>query len=148
MFKKIVVGIDGSDAALHALKTGCALADALGAKLHVVHVPRLQSAAFVTGGPAAYHMVSTFPREEDLLAEAEKIMAAGIEAATAAGHPPDDTAVRHGDAGDAIAAYAEEVSADLVVMGRRGLGSVAGLLIGSTSQRVAQRAHCAVLTTP
>ncbi|HTY99824.1 MAG TPA: universal stress protein [Rhodocyclaceae bacterium] len=46
---------------------------------------------------------------------------------------------------EAILAVGEEVGADLIVIGRRGLNRVARLLVGSTSERVAGRAGGAVL---
>jgi nucleotide-binding universal stress UspA family protein len=46
---------------------------------------------------------------------------------------------------EAIRAVAREVGADLIVVGRRGLGGVERLLLGSTSERVAGFADCPVL---
>ena len=45
-----------------------------------------------------------------------------------------------------IIAAAEHEKADLIVMGRRGLGDVAGLLMGSVSHKVTHLADCACLT--
>jgi nucleotide-binding universal stress UspA family protein len=56
------------------------------------------------------------------------------------------TEIRLGKAAHEIMAFAEECKADLIVMGRRGLGSAADLLLGSVSSRVAERADCACLT--
>jgi nucleotide-binding universal stress UspA family protein len=51
-----------------------------------------------------------------------------------------------GDPAHAIVEEAKGHKADLIVMGRRGLGSLTGLLVGSTTTKVAQLAPCAVLT--
>ena len=40
----------------------------------------------------------------------------------------------------------EKYDADLIVCGRRGLGNIAGAVLGSTSSRIAHDADCAVLT--
>lgn len=47
-----------------------------------------------------------------------------------------------------IAAAAEEEKCDAVIMAGMGAGAVAGLLIGSTVQKVVQLAHCPVLIIP
>jgi nucleotide-binding universal stress UspA family protein len=56
------------------------------------------------------------------------------------------TVMREGDPGAAILQIAKEEKADLIVMGRRGLGDLAGLLLGSVSHKVAHLAECACLT--
>jgi nucleotide-binding universal stress UspA family protein len=50
-----------------------------------------------------------------------------------------------GDARDGILRVAEEWPADLVVLGARGLGALAGFLLGSVSLGIARHAHCSVL---
>ena len=65
-----------------------------------------------------------------------KLRAAGIEA---------EPEALEGPAGDALLRVAETRDADLVVVGRRGHGLVAGLLLGSTSEYVVRRAKVPVL---
>ena len=47
-----------------------------------------------------------------------------------------------------IAGYAKANAIDLIVMGRRGLGAIGGLLLGSVSHKVTQLAPCACMTVP
>ena len=59
-----------------------------------------------------------------------------------------DVAVRAGEAGHVIVEEARSRSADLVVVGCRGRGAVRGLLLGSVSRHVVERAPCSVLVAP
>jgi nucleotide-binding universal stress UspA family protein len=56
------------------------------------------------------------------------------------------TVVRAGDPASVILEAAKAEQADLIAMGRRGLGDLAGLLLGSVSHKVAHLAECACLT--
>lgn len=55
------------------------------------------------------------------------------------------TEVIVGDAGHAIANYAAEVQADLIVLPSHGRTGLARMLIGSVAERVVRLAHCPVL---
>jgi nucleotide-binding universal stress UspA family protein len=56
--------------------------------------------------------------------------------------------VMAGGAANVIAEIADEEKADLIVAGTTGSGYIAGLLLGSVTQRLAQIAHCPVLVVP
>jgi nucleotide-binding universal stress UspA family protein len=56
-----------------------------------------------------------------------------------------DIQIPEGDAREAILRLAEEWRADLIVLGARGLGTIAGFLLGSVSLGVARHADCSVL---
>ena len=53
--------------------------------------------------------------------------------------------MRHGGPETAVLEAADELDADLVVVGSRGLGGFRGLLLGSVSRRVVERAHRVVV---
>jgi nucleotide-binding universal stress UspA family protein len=52
---------------------------------------------------------------------------------------------RRGDPAGEIIKAAQELKADLIVMGSRGLGQIGGLILGSVSERVLHGAHGPVL---
>lgn len=54
--------------------------------------------------------------------------------------------VEDGDPAHRIVEVAGREAVDLIVMGRRGLGDLKGLLLGSVTHKVAQAARCACLT--
>jgi nucleotide-binding universal stress UspA family protein len=61
--------------------------------------------------------------------------------------PRVDTVVRSGSPADEIIRAADEVEADLIVVGGRGKGAVGAILMGSVAHRVLHHALCPVLVT-
>ncbi len=55
--------------------------------------------------------------------------------------------VQIGRAAQEIAAYADRVNAHSIVMGRRGLGDIEGIFLGSVSHRVGHLSHRTLITT-
>lgn len=53
-----------------------------------------------------------------------------------------------GDVAATIIETAKSGHADVIVMGKRGLGSLSGLLLGSVSQKVVSLAPCPVIVVP
>ncbi|AIF83186.1 universal stress protein UspA-like protein [Candidatus Nitrososphaera evergladensis SR1] len=53
--------------------------------------------------------------------------------------------VRADDISDAICKYCAETNADIVIVGRRGLGFLKGMLIGSVSEKVTRNCQCSVM---
>jgi len=76
----------------------------------------------------------------------ERLMSDARASANVKGVQTVRTITRAGDPAKEILSVASEEQADLIVMGRRGIGDLAGLLLGSVSRRVTQRAECACLT--
>ena len=58
------------------------------------------------------------------------------------------TALEFGDPAGILVDYAKANAIDLVAMGRRGLGTLGGLLLGSVSHKVTQAVPCACMTVP
>jgi nucleotide-binding universal stress UspA family protein len=146
MFKSIVVGFDGSPPSENALKTACDLAGKYGSKVHLSHTPKHETVAFALGAVAGYHAATTMPKPEEIAEAAEKVFAKAREIAKGAGMKDIATHQGEGDPAHDMLDVAEACGADLIVTGRRGLGNLGALLMGSTSTHVAHHAKCACLT--
>ena len=142
MFNRIVVAVDGSDHAEHALKIACDVARKYGSSLTLVHAPEPVSDPMMAG----YAVVPSQPIKEAIDKAAKEVMDKSEAVLKSENMTNYETATVHGDPAAAVVKKAEEVGADLIIMGRRGLGAVSRLLIGSTTTKVAQLADCAVLT--
>ncbi|MEO1549524.1 MAG: universal stress protein [Pseudomonadota bacterium] len=148
MFKTITIGIDGSDASINALRAACDMAQRFGAQLHLVHTPQPQTVAFALGAVPGYDMATTMPSQAEVEDAAQKVLARGLEIAKEMGQPVAETYSQRGDPIAQIIKVAEACGADLIVTGRRGLGNLGALILGSTSLGIANRARCAVLSVP
>ncbi len=129
---RVVVGLDGSDASIDALRRGYVVAKALHTTLTAVTVWRY---------PAAYGSYDTDWSPED---DAHKVQAGAIQAVFAA-DPPSwfDARVVEGIPAEAL--INESRGAEMLIVGSRGHGGFAGLLLGSVSSAVAEHAQCPVL---
>ena len=131
---RVVVGIDESEDAAHALRWAATEARSRRASLQVVHAWSLPAVAayVVDSAPIA---AAAGELVEAALAEAGLADDARIEARVVPGAP-------------AAALLEAAQRADLVVVGSRGHGGFTGLLVGSVSHQVAGHAPCAVVVVP
>jgi nucleotide-binding universal stress UspA family protein len=138
---RILLATDGSEEAELAALRAVELADATESELHVVHVGVVPS--FLVSYPGTlgyegklYEQVQVRSREL-LRKQSWRVKAAGGTVA--------ETHLRMGAVALEIVALAEELGADLIVMGSRGLGGVRRVLMGSVSDSVVRHAHCPVM---
>lgn len=105
--------------------------------LHVYHLPYEYTAYGTIPTSLDYYKDVEGAAEERLGDMARKLGREGLTVETVAreGYPPDT-----------IIDQADEVSADLIVLGTHGRTGLAHLLLGSTAERVVQHARCPVLT--
>lgn len=137
----VLVGVDGSDASRAAVAAGIEEARLRSAPLRLLSVttwpardisvvsgPGTEFAALVRGG--------TEIQLHDLAAEAADVL----------GDDHVSWSVEDGDAVRVLAAAAAD--AQLLVVGARGVGGVAGLVLGSTAAGLVQTAPCPVVVLP
>jgi nucleotide-binding universal stress UspA family protein len=138
--KRIVVGVDGSTTSRHALRWAAAEAIGHDAELHVVYAWETPSVGAGVGTAPGRHVTAS----EDQRDAAEGLVSQVIvdELGT---NPP--TKVRPSIGRGSAAAVLLEASrgADLLVVGSRGSGGFAGLLLGSVSTKMASHAECPVV---
>jgi len=134
---KLVVAVDGSEHSAKAVAAAGRLAAASGAEVVIVH-QRSDSAS--DHGPAVPSSEGVDEAQSLVDSATAAVLAAG--AASARGR-----VVRglHGEEAQAILDVAREEDADIIVVGPRGLGRFAGLLVGSVTDRLVQLSDRPVL---
>jgi len=142
MFGSIVVGTDGSETATQAVRQATELASAVGARIDLVSayepVPTQRLREERREAPEDLQWAIN-PREDvdgTLDEAAEAIKRAGVEV---------ETFARQGDPADAILDVAEERSADLIIVGNKGMTGAKRFLLGSVPNKVSHHAPCSVL---
>jgi nucleotide-binding universal stress UspA family protein len=139
--KKILVPVDFSDHSAKALEAAIGLAKQFGgATIQLLHCYPIN-----VGGVSPYGIVipESFDREcreaasRQLDQWADKVRSEGV---------PVECTVTSRFPSEAIAMLAEDLSADLIVMGTRGLTGVKHVLLGSVAERTLRVAPCPVLT--
>lgn len=133
MFETVVVGADNSATATEAVRQVIELVKLTGGQLHIVSAYRPQQLTVAGGEEQVFD--SGDVAESVLADHASRARAAGLEAHTYA---------RSGDAATAICDVAEEIGADLIVVGNKGMTGVRRVL-GSVPNSVAHHAPCSVL---
>jgi nucleotide-binding universal stress UspA family protein len=121
VFATIVAGTDGSDTARKAVDAAVELAALSGAALELV---------------SAYDPARRADVDATLAQAAQRAGAAGVRVQE---HP------REGDAADAILDVAEELGADLIVVGSKGMTGAKRFMLGAVPTKVSHHAPCAVM---
>jgi len=135
IFRKILVGYDGSKYSEHAVSVALNIAHCCDAKLLVFAVARPPEPATRVEveamlDDAREHFEESFKHIQQRAKEAD----VEIETAIVVGHPTEQIIHR-----------AETDNVDLVILGHRGVSSFKVFKIGSTSDKVLRHAHCPVM---
>jgi nucleotide-binding universal stress UspA family protein len=136
-FRRILVGYDGSSSAEKALEAALAIASSLGSTVDVLSVVQLPEPATL---PELHAMLDSarehYETELRRIAQAANGNGIRLETDVAVGHPAEQIIQR-----------AEQIRADLIVIGHRGISKFEKLILGSVSERILSYAHCPVLVT-
>ncbi|MEU3308827.1 universal stress protein [Nocardiopsis sp. NPDC006832] len=138
---KVVVGVDGSHQSQAALEWAAAEAVRRGVSLHIVHALGMPLIVSAYGGPQRFQPTNEMSGQADAVVTAAKEKAEElqpsltVETVTALEEAP-------------LALIRQSHPHDLIVLGSRGLGSVAALFVGSVSVRVSAQAPCPVVVVP
>ena len=133
--RPILVGVDGSESSLEALRKGLQLATALDIPLEAVTLWNISPSP-----SGAYFPIPGWSPEED----AREILAGAVEAVFGTETPEwFHASTIHGSAVRGLIEESER--AELLILGSRGRGGFAGLLLGSVSRACAAQARCPVL---
>jgi nucleotide-binding universal stress UspA family protein len=138
VIKSIVVGTDGSPTAECAVDRAGELAKPFGARVHIVSAYDASGVKVGGGGGVAERMVGPGTTVDSVLERAMgMVRVKGVEV---------ETYARKGDAADALLEVADEVDADLILVGNKGMRG-AKRLLGSVPNKLTHQATRDVLIT-
>jgi nucleotide-binding universal stress UspA family protein len=138
----IVVGVDGSQIAWHALEWAVAEAKIRNATIKVVCA--FEDPVTTVGLGTAFGGGAAISIDPDLIEGAAKDVAQ--EAATRVGDVPVEIVAKCDRPGDVL--IEQSKGAALLVVGSRGHGAVGSLLLGSVSNHVVHHASCPIVVVP
>lgn len=138
---KVVVGVDGSEQSQAALEWAAAEAVRRGTSLHIVHALGMPLIVSAYGGPQRFQPTNEMSGQADAVVTAAKEKVEKLQPSL-----PVETVTALEEA--PLALIRQSHPHDLIVLGSRGLGSLAALFVGSVSVRVAAQAPCPVVVVP
>jgi nucleotide-binding universal stress UspA family protein len=141
-YATVLVGTDGSDSSFVAVERAAQVAGGAGARLIIACAfrpldRREEQRASEELGMDSYKVHGSNP--------ADSVLNEAVERAKLAGAGQIELQPAEGDPVDVLLRIAGEVGANLIVVGNRGLNSLAGRLLGSVPSNISHRATCDVL---
>ncbi len=148
---RMLLATDGSESALRAAELSGQLSRQMKAMVDVIHVVRDHDLS----SPGLYGYIIDYTDLEeyyDIRKAAMESAGSRIVTETArvvedAGGSVDHEEIVVGDPAHQIVEMAKLLKSDAIVMGRRGLGEIGGLVLGSVSHKVAQLSPKTLITT-
>ena len=137
MYKKVLLAYDGSVEGRRALREGAKLAQLCGAEVFLLAVVENAPALATLEGGIGISI-------DDQITAYKEILAEGVERLRTMGFAPT-ARLGIGAAGEQIAGVAEEIGANLVVVGHRPTGPLARWWFGSVGTFLTDRLRCSVL---
>ncbi|HSY14645.1 MAG TPA: universal stress protein [Jatrophihabitantaceae bacterium] len=143
VYQRIIVGTDGSETSFRAVDRAAELARDAEATLYVITAYQPMNKDDVVraqdklGPDMAYQVVGSAP--------AEDTVSRGRDRARKAGATKVETQVLRGEAAPVLFEAVTSLGADLLVVGNRGLNTLAGRILGSVPAEVARHSSVDVL---
>jgi nucleotide-binding universal stress UspA family protein len=138
-FERILVALDFDEPSMRALEVGEALADRLGAALTLVHVWDTPHYPYTSMATSALRRAV-----EDAAREAFDALLTEAKART----PTVTGVLKHGTAWSEILSTAEQLQADVVLLGTHGRRGVPRAMLGSVAEKIVRMSPVPVLTIP
>ena len=141
-YASVLVGTDGSETSFRAVDRAALIARDADATLWLLTAYRPMSPREVQDARAAlgddsYKVAGSTPAEDVLRDAADRAKALGVTKV--------ETLAIEGDPVDALVHAVQDRGIDLLVVGNRGLNSLAGRLLGSVPANITHKASCDVL---
>ena len=139
---KVLVATDFSSSAAEVMRVAAELAQGVSADIHILHVavPETNLIGVDRSKEPEGDVVETNRKEKLLVREAaQSMIARGLMA---------KGEVVAGPCADVILQRANEIAADLIVVGSHGFGAVLRALLGSVSAAILKKARCPVVIVP
>jgi len=144
MFKHILVPTDGSKLSQRAVKEAIDLARDSKAKVTALHVfPRFSGSPYGTFGPSEDVLEEAHRNQAN--AEGDRLFATLRKSADAAGVPFDSVLVESNDVWEQVISTAKKKKCDLICMASHGRRGIAGVLLGSETNKVLTHSTIPVL---
>jgi nucleotide-binding universal stress UspA family protein len=144
MYRKLLVPIDSAERSLAAVREAAALGKSLGAQLLLLHVRSpIDAPRHVEGGA-----LSRLPAEvvmQEVETEERKVLESAVQLAAESGIQAEMAFVYGYSVHETILHVAETEGCDLIVMASHGRSGLAGLLLGSETQKLLTQARTPVL---
>lgn len=144
MSRKIVVGFDGSQAALRALDFAITRATVQGDHILIAHVLEWSPYSFLS----KTELEDRHRRRNEELARAEQAILAPVLGRVTDAGIPVTTALRYGHIADTLCRIARDEAAAMIVIGRMGHSGFATRIFGSVAATLAQVAPVPVVIVP
>jgi nucleotide-binding universal stress UspA family protein len=136
MFKKILIGYDGFEGSLLALEKGLVLAETLGAEVLVLSV---------AGIPDYAETISEIEEAKEQALKYYGEVLKDVERISKDKNINVKTMIKYGKPAEVIVEVAEEMGIDLIILGPSKYSYVRRRILGSTADKVVEKASCSVL---
>ncbi len=148
---RVLLATDGSESAVGAAVLSGELSRRFGAMVDIVHVVRDHDLT----SPGLYDYLTEYSDLEEyydirraaLESAGSRVVTEAARTVEDAGGSVDHEEVVVGDPASEIVEMAKLLKSDCIVMGRRGLGGIGGIVLGSVSHKVAQLSARTLITT-